>query len=60
MTNRCPPSHVLRLLALDCPIKEITRITGYTEHEIAAMRRQDAALRAERRRLDRLIPPAID
>ena len=39
MTNnmRCPPEHVKRLAALDCPIAEIERISGYTKEQIEAI-----------------------
>jgi hypothetical protein len=36
-TPRCPPSHVRRLVKLDCPLTEITRITGYTAEQIKEM-----------------------
>ena len=34
---KCPPSHVRRLVKLNCPMSEIIRITGYTAEQINKM-----------------------
>ena len=35
--DQCPPSHVRRLVKLNCPMSEIIRITGYTAEQINKM-----------------------